>query len=103
MSEYQEFTPSRSESPLFEPELPTTSPLEDEVPSYTTSSTDEMNEEEETLPFVQKLQAIDAAARDVIASWDPVYLGGSKDSKLSSGAAGTKRKGMCRHISTNKS
>jgi hypothetical protein len=97
-----------TESPLFEPEVPTRSLLPD-LPFLATDdntgiidlsalSNDSTEEQEHVSPFIQKLRTLETDARSEMSSWDPKYLSQDPDINTAAPVAGAKRKGMCQIV-----
>lgn len=98
-------TPDGTESPIFEPEVPTELLIPD-VPALATTDATEIidlssltnestGEEQHASPYIQKLKVLEADAKQEISSWDPKYLSQDPDVTTAAAVAGTKRKGMC--------
>jgi len=98
-------TPDGTESPLFEPKVPTELLIPDLPALATTNATEIIDlssltnestgEEQHASPYIQKLKVLEADAKQEISSWDPKYLSQDRDVTTAAAVAGTKRKGMC--------
>ncbi|KAI4618246.1 uncharacterized protein J4E87_007914 [Alternaria ethzedia] len=95
-------TPDGTESPIFEPEVPTELLIPDLPALATTDATEIIDlssltnestgEEQHASPYIQKLKVLEADAKQEISSWDPKYLSQDPDVTTAAAAAGTKRK-----------
>jgi len=98
-------TPDGTESPLFEPEVPTELLIPDVSALATTDATEIIDlssltnestgEEQHASPYILKLRVLEADAKQEISSWDPKYLSQDPNVTTAAAVAGTKRKGMC--------
>ncbi|KAI4944142.1 hypothetical protein J4E91_008997 [Alternaria rosae] len=89
-------TPDGTESPLFEPEVPTNSSIPDLPALATTTEIIDLsslaNESTGGSPYMQKLRTLEADAIQEISSWNPKYLSQDPSVTMVAAVAGTKRK-----------
>lgn len=95
-------TPDGTESPLFEPEVPTNSSIPDLPALATTTKIIDLsslaNESTGGSPYMRKLRTLEADAIQEISSWNPKYLSQDPCVTTVAAVAGTKRKGMCQTV-----